>query len=617
MISTSEKKIINRILDKIKKNEPLRINIPGNGLINMEKPVPFMVVYRIPPNGKDGFTSRLGKTESSYLYAEDSAENSEIIKNVAEHLSDQFKGFLLLEVWLSEKESASPFTVHVSQKSGLKVAEKLKDELGKINVLGNLMQTDLNKGKDVVAPPYYKPLINDKEANKSAITLIGLEIAPIYMNVSTGRAYPLFLRDLRAKFSKAIRKSFFEFIRIHTSYNATNFQMLGTTSLKKNVFEIDEELGNYSNLFDFLLLITPINVDEAWLEFRKSNYLKAPVFHYRPMPIDPELIKRKIYNLPIEDISDPTMAFLFRDKRKEIDRMLDMMMEREKPDFMLTSMQLFGPIDDKLLETAKALLIAIDVPEEPPKRNMIKAPEFARMAEKELEWLKLQDPSISTAVRIRDDIDGILVNRGTLNINKNFQVSENRAFSLLQHEIGTHVVTYYNGKAQPLKLFYIGVPGYEELQEGLAVFSEYLTDGLTPNRLRTIAARVVAVQQMVSGSSFVDTFYLLVDKYQFSNKAAFTIAMRVYRGGGLTKDAVYLKGLLNIIEYLKKGKSLEPLLIGKIRQDYIPVVQELIHRQILTAIPIKPRYLDEKYLSKIANIRSGGNVFNLIHRIKN
>ena len=205
-----------------------------------------------------------------------------------------------------------------------------------------------------------------------------------------------------------------------------------------------------------------------------------------------------------------------------------------------------------------------------------------------------------------------VVSRGTLNISKNFQVSEHRAFSLLQHEIGTHVVTYYNGKAQPLKLFYIGVPGYEELQEGLAVFSEYLTGGLTPNRLRTIAARVIAVQQLISGSSFVDTFFLLVDKYGFDNKAAFTITMRVYRGGGLTKDAVYLKGLLNIISYLKKGKSLEPLLIGKIRQDYIPVVQELIHRQILTKIPIKPRYLDDIYSRGIENIRSGGNVFNMI-----
>lgn len=611
-MSPTEKKLINRILDKIKKEEAMRITLPGNGLINMEKPVPFMVVYRIPPSGKDGFTSRLGKTESSYIYVEDSPENTEIVRSVAEALSDMFKGFLLLEVWLSEKTIAPPFTIHVSQKSGSEVAEKLYDELGKIVILGNPLKTEISTGKDVVAPPYYKPFINDKDASRMGVTLIGVEIAPIYMNMDTGRAYPLVLRDLRAKFSKAIRKGFFEFVRVHTSYNASHFQMLGTTSLRKNVFEIDEELGKCSNLFDFLLLVTPINVDDAWASFRKSNFLKAPVFHYRPMPIDPELIKRRIYNLPIEDISDPTMAFLFRDKRKEIDRMLDMMMEREKPDFMLTSLQLFGPIDDRLLETAKALLISIDTPQDPPKRKMIKAAQFAKMAESELLWLKQQDPSISTVVRVRDDIDGILVSRGTLNISKNFQVSEHRAFSLLQHEIGTHVVTYYNGKAQPLKLFYIGVPGYEELQEGLAVFSEYLTGGLTPNRLRTIAARVIAVQQMISGSSFVDTFFLLVDKYKFDNKAAFTITMRVYRGGGLTKDAVYLKGLLNIINYIKNGKSLEPLLIGKIRQDYIPVVQELIHRQILTKIPIKPRYLDEIYLPGIENIRSGGNVFNMI-----
>lgn len=608
-----ERRTVNRILSKIKSDDPLRVALPAKGLINMERPVPFMVVYRIPPSGKDGFTSRLGKTESSYLHAQDGAETTEIVRSVANKLADRFKGFLLLEVWLAEEEQAAPFTIHVGQKSGIEVAEKLKSELSKIKILGNFLKAEINKGKNVVAPDYYKPLIDAKEANKSSITLIGLEIAPVYMNEDTGKAYPLFLRDLRAKFSKAIRKGFFEFVRMHTSYNASNFQMLGTTSLKKNVFEIDQELAHYSNLFDFLLLVTPVNADEAWKDFKKSNFLKEPVFHYRPMPIDPELIKRKIYNLPIEEISDPTMAFLFRDKRKEIDRMLDMMAEREKPDFMLTSLQLFGPIDEKLLETAKAILIAIEIPDKPKKKKMVSAKEFAAMAEKELEWLKLQDSSISTAVRIRDDIEGILVNRGTLNINKNFQVSEERAFALLQHEIGTHVVTYYNGKAQPLQLFYIGVPGYEELQEGLAVFAEYMADGLTLSRLRTIAARVVAVHQMISGASFIDTFFLLIDKYQFSENAAFSLAMRVYRGGGLTKDAVYLKGLLNIIEYIKKGKNLDPLLIGKIRQDYIPVIQELIHRKILTKVPIKPRYLDEKYLTKYENIRTGGNVFNMIH----
>ena len=40
--------------------------------------------------------------------------------------------------------------------------------------------------------------------------------------------------------------------------------------------------------------------------------------------------------------------------------------------------------------------------------------------------------------------------------------------------------------------------------------------------------------------------------------------MRIYRGGGLTKDAVYLRGLLQILRYLREGGELEPLFVGKV-----------------------------------------------------
>src|SRR5690606_18450828 len=109
----------------------------------------------------------------------------------------------------------------------------LHRELDKISIHGQAMRAELNQGKSVVSPPYYMPIIDIKEANKSSITLIGLEIAPVYMNARTGAPYPLILRELRASFSKVVRKSFFEFIRMHTSFNASNFQMLGTTTLDK------------------------------------------------------------------------------------------------------------------------------------------------------------------------------------------------------------------------------------------------------------------------------------------------------------------------------------------------------------------------------------------------
>ena len=53
------------------------------------------------------------------------------------------------------------------------------------------------------------------------------------------------------------------------------------------------------------------------------------------------------------------------------------------------------------------------------------------------------------------------------------------ATALLQHEIGTHVVTHVNGSRQPLRLLGAGLAGYDETQEGLAVFAEYLVGGLT------------------------------------------------------------------------------------------------------------------------------------------
>src|SRR5690606_40126583 len=82
--------------------------------------------------------------------------------------------------------------------------------------------------------------------------------------------------------------------------------------------------------------------------------------------------------------------------------------------------------------------------------------------------------------------------------------------ALIQHEVGTHIATYFNGKVQPLQLFSLGVPGYEKLQEGLAVFSEYMVDGLSNERLKILAARVICVRHMLMGNFFVDTFSLLV-----------------------------------------------------------------------------------------------------------
>ena len=80
------------------------------------------------------------------------------------------------------------------------------------------------------------------------------------------------------------------------------------------------------------------------------------------------------------------------------------------------------------------------------------------------------------------------------------KLNANETIALMQHEIGTHVLTYYNGKQQPLKLLSIGLTDYDTLQEGLAVLSEYFVGGLTGNRMRTLAGRVVAASARMHGA---------------------------------------------------------------------------------------------------------------------
>src|SRR5690606_7161357 len=130
---------------------------------------------------------------------------------------------------------------------------------------------------------------------------------------------------------------------------------------------------------------------------------------------------------------------------------------------------------------------------------------------------------LETRVEINPNVVGLMVSQGVLYIGKNATIAEDRVEALIQHEVGTHVLTYFNGKAQPLRQLYSGVPGYEELQEGLAVLSEYLVGGLDAARLRKLAARVVAINAMIKKESFIYTFDMLVDKYNFSHYTAFNI----------------------------------------------------------------------------------------------
>ena len=98
---------------------------------------------------------------------------------------------------------------------------------------------------------------------------------------------------------------------------------------------------------------------------------------------------------------------------------------------------------------------------------------------------------------------------------------------------------------------------------------------LTMKRLKELAYRVIAADSLAKGYSFSDTFDLLHNQYKVKRDGAFTITLRVHRGGGFTKDHLYLSGLKKVYQYAQNDGDLDVLLTGKVTLEYADVIYRL------------------------------------------
>lgn len=625
------KRFIKTVCTRLAENKRVRRNLPEWGRLHIDRQLPFLVVYRRPPKYLDPGTERLVLGEASYMRAMGSTQLkpglSKLVENVVQTLSAEFGAFLIVEIWAAAENHHQVEPNHLKPQPSFRIllsktqtpvntVDVLTKSLKKIRILKRSAQVEVVYTHKR-SPRGMSPLLLAAQARGLNCFIIGLEVAPIYRHPETGELFPVVLQALHRGLARSLKRAFFEFTRGQTIHRPKNYQVLGRRAVVKAVWEVDQQLAEISNSFDFLLQVTPVNVQAAWRTFKRHRFQRPPVFHYRPLPVDPALTKRSLYAIHIERIEDPTLAYLFRQKRSEIDRQLTMLLDRDTHKFIYGSLQVYDGVDDDLFQLAVSLLEQISPRARDGSGGYVDAKIFAKWARDEVEYYRDICPDVSATVQIRDDITGLIVSQGNLLISSRTKIPVSRVEALLQHEVGTHILTYFNGRAQPLQQLYTGLAGYEALQEGLAVLSEYMVDGLSRPRLRLLAGRVLAVRRLIEGATFIDTFQELRHHYGFAQRTAYIITMRVYRGGGLTKDAVYLRGLVTLLEYLRQGGALEPLYIGKITADDIPLIRELQWRQVLRSAPLKPRYVENVAATeKLVRLRNGVTVLDLIKRSK-
>lgn len=596
-------KLLTTISNSYKKGKSIRRNLPLKSKLVIDQRLPYLCVYRFK-NAPDPYIASLLKTQGAYLIANADLEVSELLKTLIEISIKNFNSFMVVEIWNDEAAID-------------KTLIRLLYPEGKVPGTINALETGFNEFNQFLPgihvaledtnsrhPSYLSPLVELELIKKTGTLLIGIAIPSIFRDRENNYDYPLFFRRIRRKFAEVIKVAAFEFVRAQADNKFEHYLMLGKTRLDNLVRSADKRIAEISEKMNFILSVTPVNTASEWKEFKKNKFSTLPHFTYRLISLDPEIEKRKLFSIPIENIEHPTLAFLLRDKRMELEKQLIMLEERGTKKFFHTSQGIYGEVDENLKAVAISLLNDA-VPNEQSEFKTIKANYFAQAADAELEKYRKDFPQLDLRVKVKDNVSGLIVSGAELSVGKDLSISESRMEALIQHEVGTHILTYCNGHKQPLHLMYAGFAGYEQLQEGMAVLSEFFVGGLNINRLKLLAARVMAVDALIHGADFIDTYNMLTKDYGFSGKTSFTISMRVHRGGGYTKDAIYLKGLIQLLNFIKDGGDIGNLYGGKFALEHLPLIEELMHLKIIIK-PVLPAYLTTvQAKEKIKAIKKG------------
>ena len=417
-----------------------------------------------------------------------------------------------------------------------------------------------------------------------------------------GGDYPAIAHDLATNIGDALLRSACAFLDDGKAKAPPHYRALGRSSYLAAAQSADRKLDRIARSFDFLLSISPIDTAKAFERFIAEGEDKPPHFHYRPLTVDPDVAKRELYAIDLRPLEDPLLEQLLGEKRHELDAQLTMLGTRNTPAFRSASMFLYGSVNANVLEDAREILAAAGT--RVPRGETVGAGDIAKAAEGLAASYRTVDLSFAPEIQVRDDIAGLLVSGRKLFVGTDTVMPADRLDALLAHEVSVHLLTHFNGAAQGLAIFRTGLAGYEGIQEGLGVFAEWATGGLTRTRLRLLAARVVAVEAMERGATFIEVYRTLTRDHGYSRRGAFGIAARTFRSGGLAKDAIYLDGFRAVIELVAAGAPLAPFWLGKIALRHVPAIEELLQRELVKPPRFTPLFLEEeKPLKRIAELR--------------
>ena len=415
------------------------------------------------------------------------------------------------------------------------------------------------------------------------------EISKVYCDEETGDDYPQIIKYLQSRFKKAILNNANLFASIETNWMHDDKHQLLKGAISDNVLKIDKQLYSLMKKFELLTFVNPVNVKSEKNKFFRNKCTTNPKFKYRPININPFELRRKLHLIDPNKIEDITIRNLYESVITGCIDKINMLATLGTDKFYYNSLRYFGRPSVQDLRNAKYILHLPNI-----KGEAKKARHFGVERAKEYFDAAFEKYGFKGKIRVdKKQVSSVMVvnSKKMVVLRDGAKFSKNELEYLTEHEIGVHMLTTMNANNNKLKVFSVGLPVNTKTGEGMAVLSEYLSGNFTMARLRELALRVIAVDALCNGLDFKGCYALLNGRYKMDDVAAFNLTVRVYRGGGFTKDYLYLKGFSEFFKFWEKGGDLTPLLVGKTSIGFYNTIVEMIERDIVE----KPQFITASF----------------------
>ena len=317
----------------------------------------------------------------------------------------------------------------IDNKKYAKYIENWKSELENIELKGVDVKAEIN---DVFFGRGYNLEYITKNFKNTLV--LATEISKVYCDEETGEIYPQIIKNLQARFKKAILNNANLYVNDLTNWKHSDKNMLLDNSITQSIQKVDGQIFRLLKNFELLTYVNPINVKSEKERFFKSKFTVNPNFRYKPIKINTYELTKKLHAIDTTKLEDITIRHLYESVITGAIDKINLLASIGTNKFLYNSLRYFGRPDKVDIRNAEYVLLLPKIKEE-----NIKAVRFGVDKAKKIFEDSFADYGFKGKIRVDKKVLStvmVLNSTKTVVLKDGATFTQNELQYLAEHEIG-------------------------------------------------------------------------------------------------------------------------------------------------------------------------------------